>query len=146
MSRRALLESLFPKLIPTQYEITSEATANYNCIAWAADDNNVWWWPDPYGDYYWPAGVTREESLDAFVAAYGKLGYEPCTSGVLENTFEKVAIFVDAGGAPTHAARQLPSGRWTSKLGRLEDIEHVTLDELCGEAYGKIGIFLRRPR
>ena len=28
----------------------------------------------------------------------------------------------------THAARQLPSGKWTSKLGDADDIEHNTLE------------------
>jgi hypothetical protein len=62
----------------------------------------------------------------------------------LEPGLEKIAIFAK-GGRPTHAARQLGSGRWTSKLGRAEDIEH-DLRALEGEAYGAVAFFLQRPR
>jgi hypothetical protein len=76
--------------------------------------------------------------------AYGTLGFEPCDSGEVEEGFEKVAIYTDAGGEPTHAARQLANGRWTSKLGYLEDIEH-DLDAVAGTHYGRVRAFLRRP-
>lgn len=36
---------------------------------------------------------------------------------------------------PTHMARQLPDGTWSSKLGPNEDITHFTLDAL--ESYGR---------
>lgn len=39
-------------------------------------------------------------------------------------------------GIPSHAARQLPNGRWTSKCGQAEDIEH-DLRDLEGRLYGK---------
>lgn len=39
---------------------------------------------------------------------------------------------------PTHMARQLANGMWTSKLGGNEDITHFTLDAL--ESYGPIRI------
>jgi hypothetical protein len=44
----------------------------------------------------------------------------------------------------THAARSLPNGRWTSKLGNGEDIEHITLAVLEGDLYGKVRVFLKR--
>jgi hypothetical protein len=37
---------------------------------------------------------------------------------------------------PTHAARQLADGRWTRKMGKCEDIEHDTLDDVVCSAYG----------
>ena len=45
---------------------------------------------------------------------------------------------------PKHAARQLPSGRWTSKLGFLEDIEHA-LHDLEGTEYGAVVLVMKRP-
>jgi len=74
-----------------------------------------------------------------------QLGYATCDSHAVESAFEKVAIFVDAGGEPTHAARQLPSGRWTSKLGTLEDIEH-DLHALEDSRYGSVALIMKRPR
>ncbi|MCY7407984.1 MAG: hypothetical protein LH631_11575, partial [Alkalinema sp. CAN_BIN05] len=43
---------------------------------------------------------------------------------------------------PQHVARQLPNGLWTSKLGRLEDIEHE-LDGLSGDLYGTVQKFMK---
>jgi hypothetical protein len=137
------MEELFPGLRVMGYTQTSEPTIRYNCIAWAARDETRWWWPDPWGEGYWPADVERVETLEAFVEAYRTLGYEPCGTAAREDGFEKVAIFTDREGLPQHAARQLENGRWTSKLGELEDIEHA-LDGLEGARYGKVAQVLRR--
>jgi hypothetical protein len=55
-----------------------------------------------------------------------------------------VALFVATTGCPTHAARQLASGRWTSKLGKAEDIEHE-LRDLEGDVYSSVVLVLKRP-
>lgn len=124
------------------FEITSNETEEYNCIAWAAHDTERWWWPGP--DAYWPPGVHEEETLDAFEAAYATLGYERCVDGNLEEGLEKIAIY-ECTRVPTHAARQLPNGRWTSKLGALEDVEH-TIDDLRVVVYGKPARYMKRKR
>ena len=46
---------------------------------------------------------------------------------------------------PTHAARQLPDGKWTSKLGPFEDIKHSTLVCLKGPLYGEPDTYMKRP-
>lgn len=129
---------------------TSPASLEYNCIAWAAGETDRWWWPDSMGLSYWPEGVPRRETVDAFVQAYRTLGYESCDSQSPEFGVEKIAIYVNDLGLrrPTHAARQLPSGKWTSKLGRREDIDH---DGLHGDyppdcRYGQVAVILSRPR
>ena len=40
--------------------------------------------------------------------------------------------------------RQLPDGRWTSKLGKAEDIEHESPDDVAGRIYGEVDEFLKR--
>src|SRR4051812_40036029 len=115
------IEDYFPRLRDSGHRVTSPATTDYNCIAWAAGRQDDWWWPDPMGTSYWPAGAPRAETLAAFVLAFGLLGYVPCDSDAVEPGTEKVALYA-RDGAPTHAARQLPDGRWTSKLGTMEDI------------------------
>ena len=143
------LEQLFPRLLQEGYRIESPRTPRYNCIAWAGGDTTRWWWPGgaPFGPYYWPDRVPAEETLESFELALGTQGgYQRCDSPDLEPGFEKIAVYVDEAGKPTHAARQLESGWWTSKLGRLEDIEHATLAALEGSAYGRVGLVLRRPR
>ena len=141
------LVSIFPQLNPEDYLVTSDMTQEYNCIAWAAGDVNRVWWPDSMGVGYWPPNTPREETLDAFVQVYQNLGYELCENEEHDPKYEKVALFVSSNGNPTHAARQLPNGRWTSKLGGLEDIEHP-LRSLEGPdpAYGTVSKVLRRKR
>jgi hypothetical protein len=68
-----------------------------------------------------------------------------CPGEEAEPDFEKVALFADAQGKPTHAARQLSSGRWTSKLGKKEDLEHA-LHALSGAVYGSVVLVMKRPR
>lgn len=143
-------EAFFPNLNRVEYRVTSDASTRYNCIAWAAGTDADWWWPDPDpdSDTYWPAAVAPEETLESFRAVFESLGYRECATDELEPGFEKVALFVDADGLPTHAARQLTNGNWTSKLGRWQDIEHQFLDALAGNAslYGEVALLLRRPR
>jgi hypothetical protein len=62
---------------------------------------------------------------------------------MVEPGYEKVALFALAG-VPKHAARQLPSGRWVSKLGPSEDIEHA-LHDLTGMVYGSVVLVMKRP-
>ena len=141
--KMAVNENLFPLLTATGYQITSSVDPNYNCVGWAAGQTSPWWWPDPGGFDFWPPEVARTESLAAFVQAFGTLGYEICQDSTLERGWEKVAIYA-LEGTPLHAARQLPNGKWTSKLGPDEDIEHE-LDGLAGTTYGAVAQILRRP-
>lgn len=142
-----LLEQLFPGLRTSAYSVTSPRDREYNCIAWAAGDVANWWWPTTGPadvPRFWPDGAPREETLAAFILAFGTLDFAPADNEALELGVEKVALFVDANGMPTHAARQLPTGRWTSKLGFSEDLEH-DLHALEGDIYGTVTIVLRRP-
>ena len=105
-----------PNLTPENYSITSPVDWGYNCIAWAVGDYQKWWWPTPSPNpfYYWPDGVPREESLEAFAAAYATEGFVKCRNGRLETNYEKVALYAkrDSGELlPTHASRQLPEDR-----------------------------------
>jgi hypothetical protein len=141
------LERSFPGLQGGGYRITSPATAVYNCAAWAAGETRRWWDPSSEDGYYWPTNAPAEQSVAAFVAAFGALGYEPCADASLEPGMEKLAVYAEAHGWPTHVARQLPTGDWTSKLGASEDIYHSTPQALEGVLYGKVVQYLcRRSR
>jgi len=143
---RKRIEQFFPDLSTSGYAVTSIATWDYNCIAWAAKDTDAWWWPDAMNLGYWPAEVEREETIEAFIKAYGLLGYVTCKSADYEHGFEKIAIYADHHRKPTHASRQLPSGEWTSKLGPLEDIQHNTLEGLYNSNYGTVKVILKRAK
>jgi hypothetical protein len=136
-----------PGLNTGNCQITSPATNAYNCIAWSAGTDKRWW--DPHPLYYWPPGVPREKSFDALVKVYTSLGFEICIGGALEEGFEKVALFAkkfDGKRIPTHVARQLDSGEWTSKLGPCEDITHRGVDDVSGPVYGEVAYYMSRKK
>ncbi|MEC4986739.1 MAG: hypothetical protein SAJ37_21125 [Oscillatoria sp. PMC 1068.18] len=137
------IERDHPNLVSTDYQLTSPDTIDYNCVAWAAEDSDAWWWPDPLDESYWPPEVAREETLEAFVNAFQTLGYEICENSALEIGFQKIAIYVSQE-KPTHVARQLNNGKWTSKLGSNEDIQHDTIEGLTGERYGQVACVMKR--
>lgn len=137
-----ILKQAFPNLEAETFQETSPATEKYNCIAWAVGSETQWWWPDPNEAYHWPKGVPRMVTLEAFFAAFETLNYQPCETADLETGAEKIAIY-SLEGKPTHAARQLPDGKWSSKLGKFIDITH-TLKGLEGPVYGKATHFMKR--
>lgn len=128
------------------YKVTSPASREYNCVAWAVEENTRWWWPDANDIYFWPQNAPRAETLDAFESAFGLLGYERCESTQLEDGWEKIAVFVGSNAKPTHVARQLNNSQWTSKLGSNVDIEHelTELQSLIPN-YGSVALVLKRP-
>jgi hypothetical protein len=135
--------ALFPDLLSSSFFITSPTSPKYNCVAWAAEDVNNWWWPDDQGVGHWPKGVPRDETLEAFVQAFATLGYAVCNERALEPGWQKVALYALAG-KPTHVSRQLANGRWTSKLGPREDLEH-DFGSLDGPLYGAAVQVMKRP-
>jgi hypothetical protein len=139
------IKAMFPGLADASFRVTSERAQAYNCIAWAAGVTHQRWWPlENPNEAYWPEGVPRARTIEAFRAAFATLGYAVCSGDASVPGFEKVALFADADGLPTHAARQLANGRWTSKLGKAEDIEHE-LRDLEGDFYGTAVLIMVRP-
>lgn len=136
------LLAAFPRLAGGHHRKTSEYDERYNCIAWAAGDTDRWWEPSPFA--FWPPSVPREYSLAAYKEAFATLGYEECDSDAHEENVEKIAIFVNQAGVPTHAARLKDNGHWTSKCGKSEDIEH-DLEGLTGNIYGNVAAIMKRP-
>jgi len=133
-----------PQLKSNNHSITSPQTHDYNCIAWAAGEDDRWWWPVQHPHAYWPPGIPRVETVDAFIQAFVTKGYSPCDDGTLQPATEKVVLYVDKFGKPTHMARQLRSGQWTSKCGPWCDISHHNPDVVAGGVYGTVFIFLAR--
>ncbi|MGE0375214.1 MAG: hypothetical protein AB7I48_18925 [Planctomycetaceae bacterium] len=112
----------------------------YNCIAWSAGDTTRWWQPG----FYWPTDRGRDDcGIGALIEAFRSLGYIEGADESLEPEFEKVALY-GSGLFYTHAARQLPNGKWTSKLGKAEDIEHDRPADVAGGIYGGVVEIMKR--
>jgi hypothetical protein len=136
-----IIESQFMLLAAGDYRVTSPADPHYNCAGHAANRREKWW---PLPPFVWPKEAPRENTIAAFVQAYATLGYSQCPDGKQEKGFEKLAIYANLEG-PTHVARQLSNGKWTSKLGAYKDIEHRTPESLTSSQYGRPVRFMRRP-
>lgn len=138
------LRAYHPNLDLSTCSETSGQTDAYNCIAWAADRQDQWFWPNA-DDAYWPDHIPATETVDAFVRLFESLGYTKCENTAYEPQYGKIVIYAK-DGRPTHAARQLDDEGWTSKLGRLEDITHKTLESLEDSTYGIPHTVMRRPQ
>lgn len=135
------LEELFPDL-GNAFEITSLATPDYNCIAWALGYQDAKWDPSPW--YYWPRGVPRNQAVSTVATIFASFGYLACDEESPQPGCDYVAIFSQDGLNYTHVARRLPDGRWTSKLGNLEDIAHDDCAGLAGDEYGQVVRWMKR--
>ena len=138
------VNDLFPSLNGDNSRVTSNADSSYNCFAWAGRYTDRWLDPiKPLG--YWPPDIPSKATLNNFTLVYEADGWSRCESPDVEPGFEKIAIYTDRRGLPQHAARQLENGRWTSKLGEAEDIEHDTLQVFDDSIYGTPARYMRRP-
>lgn len=139
------LRNDFPRRTADNSHKTSEPDKTYNCFGWAVRnvvDAEVFMAPFPPG-YFWPID-DRSRKLSAMVAAFEAIGFVQCDGQELEAGFEKVVLYA-TGDVVDHAARQKPNGKWTSKLGEEEDIEHATPEVLSGGRWGEPAVFMKRP-
>ena len=148
------IERHLPGLEASEYQITSDATDEYNCVAWAVGEDDRWWSHEVDDEYFWPDRAPRSEGVESYQAMFALYGFAECDNGDLERGVEKIALFADEGRF-THVARQLDSGRWTSKLGEDCDIEHElealrswpdTWPRYRSYRYGEVVKFMQRPR
>jgi hypothetical protein len=154
----------FPRLSNENHRCTSDPVEEQNCIAYAMGDKIHFWWPvhDFPGElpspYFWPLACPLQPTLEAFISAFKLLGFETCKSdegGHLEEGMEKIALFAvwvtrpdgQKQQEPTHAAVQSPrrNGKWRSKMGEDEDIEHDHVNDVGGGIYGEVVFVMRRP-
>lgn len=135
----------FPRLAKKSNDVTSDADPQYNCIAYAIGRTDKRFWPKPHPLHYWPPNVNRGsgDDLAGLINLFELQGYARCNNGSYEAGVEKIAIYTLASGRPTHAARQIASGKWASKLGEWFDIEHST-NAVSGGDYGEMTVFMSR--
>lgn len=141
------LESVYPELAKEVYDVTSPKDKVYNCVAWAAERDTTRWW-EPSGEPFdhWPDGVPFDYAFENYVKVFEARGYSKCADETLEEGYEKIAIYRAPDGGFAHVAHQLENGKWTSKLGPDEDVEHLTPHSLESASYGFVEVILRRKR
>ena len=140
---------------PRFVAITAAPTMVYNCIAWALGQRNDWWEPHAPGSIpdqrgHWPAGLPHNRDPETLRQLFHQEGFTDCENGDFDPVVVKIALYRmrDADGSYrwTHAARQLKTGLWTSKLGSSYEVTHRNPDDLDGTLYGAVYAYLAKPR
>lgn len=147
VSERERIDDRFPTLAKHGYQITSQRDDTYNCVAWIARDPRRWWAPDDVDGYYWPYEAAGSGLAD-YVALFEYLGFEKCCDGSTDTGHEKIAVYGDSSDFD-HVAFQRADGKWSSKLGELNDVCHAHEDSLGGEGpfeYPEVELYMRRRR
>ena len=127
----------FPNLNVTNAKIIGPQTPTYNCIAWSLGITNRWEWPG-----------NKVTDFDQLNGRYGYKRMKALDFSPVKG-MEKIVLYgkkVDGRWEMTHQARQMPNGKWTSKLGKSNLIEHSTPDDLDGDSYGRPVAVYVRPR
>ena len=142
-----VIKKWWPRLKKNKFHFTSEQTPYYNCFSWAMKVTNIWM--DMY--YFSNKFNIKYSELDHSANGYAEIlkkyfNYEICPDGSFEKNMEKVVLYENKYGEWTHIARQLDNGNWTSKLGKLEDIEHYNINCLSDGDYGNPVIYMRKQK
>ncbi len=138
-----LLAKAFPRLSSETFDVVSQPSNEYNCIAYAAGDVDKWWGYSRRR--YWPDYAARSDSIESLIEVFAGLKFLQCQDSSLESGYEKVALYEEQG-VWKHAALQMPNGRWRSKMGQGPVIEHLSPESLSGGMYGNPTIYMRRAR
>jgi hypothetical protein len=157
LSREKLL-AIFPLLgDDPHFKITSPASMQYNCIAWAYQLSDRWMSPKNKrlsgrsdDAYFWPQGLDDSINVATFIEMFEQISYQICQTWEHEDGYQKVALYVKPGTVQClHVARELVDqsncGIWTSKLGESNDIQHSSPYLLEGHAYGEVYCIMKKP-
>lgn len=142
-------QTFAPRLTGENCVAHSDPTEDYNCLAFAAGQVQCWW--EPYiippmrPGIYWPAGVTPDNTVEAWCEALATVGFAVCGDTSHDSELVKVVVY-RSGDTATHAARQLRDGRWVSKLGDEADVIHLRPEDVGGGIYGEVACVLARRR
>ncbi len=133
-----------PNLERAGFEVTSPSDENYNCVAWALGQTDVWYQPGGLKGTVWPIGLPADFSLASYVTFFSSFGFEVTNNTEYDQRTERLALYGIEGDF-CHVARQTESG-WTSKCGELQDITHASLQALEDAVYGRAEAILERVR
>ena len=140
---RKVLIGYFPHLgSDSHFELLSEQTPVYNCIAWAMGYRDRWVDIEYSPGHWWPAGVKRSTEPQALFDAFVAEGFEKADDGRFEKGYDKVVLF-QKDGEWTHASRIESNEVEYSKFGGSFDGVH-SHNIFSGSIYGEEYAYLRR--
>lgn len=135
-------QDAFPNRSAANTRKTSDDDVSYNCFGWVIGKLEILSWTS---GSLWPEDAPRNFLIDSMIKVYEFFGFERCDNDFVEADIEKIAIYAD-GGIAVHAALQTANGKWSSKLGLAEDVEHDDLTAIAGGVYGQVACLMKRPR
>ena len=134
------IERSFPNLKHKEnFEYTSNQTDDYNCVAWANEKDD-----DFITIPYYNSNDCFNDMLEGYINYFISFGFERTEYFEKDNKYTIIALYTKDENQFMHVARLLENGKWTSKIGNWEDIEHTTLNSLSGGAYGEPTVFMRK--
>ncbi len=129
----------FPNLTFESFKYTSEKTDDYNCAAWSIEIEDEWiQFRDPKG--------MLDVSITTYINYFTNLGFSITNDKNFEEGVKKIAIYKNEQDEFKHVARLMSNGKWTSKIGDWEDIEHDTLEVLADRSYGKPCLIMEKRK
>lgn len=153
---RQKLIDIYPELgDDPNFEILSEKSKLYNCIAWAMHCQDRWVAPDYEAGHWWPEGVADDFTPQSLVDAFVAVGFEVAENGDPEIGYNKVALYKGYSRMLgytiwTHAARVVAPGILHSKFGDAFDGKHSsgsvkkTTPSWIDYSYGEIFRYMKR--
>jgi hypothetical protein len=142
--RSERIENIAPRLANEPYEITSVETDAYKLHPPLLSIVKRPSGHTPKYGCYWPPGILRNNNRGTVAKIFEIHGYRQCESSGVEPGFEKIALYEHREYGIEHVSRQLETGRWTSKIGEWEDIEHESAKSLEGDEYGSVIGYMKR--
>lgn len=146
-ANRAFIIRNFPLLAADpHFELTSDATVRYNCIAFAMGFDDRWVQPHPDNRHFcwWPDGATRDCTPDALCEAFESIGFLTAADDRYDPELDKVVLY-SLGNIWTHAARIVCPGVEHSKFGESWDGRHGS-NLFDGTGYGTPYAIMQRPK
>lgn len=137
------VERILPTLKGRDLSLSPE-DFNVNCLAFAVGDNTQWWEPPSGHGTYWPQGFREDLSVQTVEEILKLHGFTVESDRAETPDTDAIAIYGERGEW-THFAK-FANGKWSSKLGELDDVEDIMLDDLEVPDYGKCLKILKRPK
>ena len=124
------------------FKLTSPATYQYNCIAYALGMSDRWVDHIDIPWHWWPP-VEKGDSVSHLMEAFRYFGFEECgLDDEIDDTYDKIAIY-EISDDWTHAAKVVANGIYHSKFGSSYDGTHSNGNVLSAQ-YGNVSVIMRR--
>lgn len=149
---------LWPNSRNKPLKIKSPITPKYNCVAYSLNREDIWYESIDNDDIrnglcvllqrsiIWPEALSKGILINNYLELYKLNGFEKVNDLDIsvEVGYVKIAIYGNTEQVFTHVCRQMEDGKWVSKLGSFQDVEHDDLEVLEGSHYGKVMVVMKK--